>query len=79
MSEWIKISDGEVPLKSSHEKTHNVLLWMPDSRTPFEVGHGIMSGANGVNYPYTVEGWRLSDGTRIYPTHWMPLPEPPNA
>jgi len=35
----------------------------------------------GFDYPYSDENryyWCISGGPQIFPTHWMPLPEPPN-
>lgn len=30
-------------------------------------------------WDWCVEGWKDTNGNFFTPTHWMPLPEPPNA
>jgi len=72
---WISVED-ELPPKSTHERTHNVLLWCEDAE-PWRIGYGCMSGKNGVNYPFVVEMWKDKEGWVVEPTHWMHLPAPP--
>lgn len=75
--EWISV-DKEFPPKSTAFSTHSVLLW--DSHQPvypYTTGHGVMTGNNGVNIPYTISHYVDDRGNHLRPTHWMPLPSPP--
>ena len=79
MSKWISVDDN-LPLKSNHKRTVNVLLWCSGQPSmPFVIGHGII--VDGVNFPYKIKLWKsLDSGCDIIygeVTHWMPLPEPP--
>ena len=80
MSEW-------QPIETAPRDGTSVLLWGlvageisgPDKETGF-AGEG--EWAEGTHYKPDEDWWLLSGGdcysTWCKPTHWMPLPEPPN-
>lgn len=81
LGNWISVED-RLPEKTSPSRTATVLLWVPDAdRHPIITGYAIMSGANGVNYPFVAEAWCNTGGCYLLddPTHWQPLPPPPGA
>jgi hypothetical protein len=70
MSEWQPIETAPIPLFDKERwymTSLRVLVWRPNCA---EIGH----------YSYTERGkgrWQSEYGRNINPTHWMPLPEPP--
>ena len=67
------------------ERQYRLARWipvgerLPDESVPF--GHCLVTDGNNVetaNYCH-VNGWNVHHHTRWHPTHWMPLPEPPEV
>ena len=65
MSDWIKVSE-RVP---TH--TDEVLAFDPDEGVVAAYYHNAASGGR--------DWWSCDHLGTIYPTHWMPLPEPPQT
>lgn len=61
---WIKVED-RLP-----EVEHAVLMYYFNDYDLWEIVHGYYS-------THYEPCWCLMNGFVIYPTHWMPLPEPP--
>lgn len=80
MAEW-------QPIETASKDGEAVLLYKPDERM---VGEYMLAGYWG-SWPGQADSWIACDGKPLgyfskviekaqgYPTHWMPLPEPPNS
>ena len=52
-----------------------------EDRLPEKNTSVLVSTDNGIVFQclYAYDGWDLWEGNEVNITHWMPLPEPPNA
>ena len=68
ISPWHSVADGELPLKAKNnnrvEFSVEVLVLLDKNRLDFG------------RYDYTYKGWYVGL-QRVYPTHWMEIPELP--
>lgn len=64
--EWISLEKQESPL--------NELVLLADNSSEDPEGHWVVAGERIGKNTYCNQ---FDESDEIYPTHWMPLPEPP--
>jgi hypothetical protein len=68
MTTWYLISDA-TPNKVDDQEPYVLVAQLVDTDWVFWVGY----------FNSLTGRWESIDGTEIYPTHWMPLPKPPQV
>lgn len=74
-AEAVRVAQGWRPIETAPKDGTQILAWAPDFYPGF---YGVAEWAEKQDWrPETVAGWFWNYATR--PTHWMPLPTPPQA
>jgi len=66
------------PIETAPKSPTWILLGGMTSGPKVDTGHWCWTSYNRSRKEYN-QGWTTSPGNEVFPTHWMPLPEPPEA